>query len=117
MAQKSAPDALVDVQQLRAGLQVSRECFARMLDVSAKTIERWEKQHEQPSHPYQKARLAQIKEIADLGLIVYTPEGFHLFLTTPMPVFDGQTGIQMIESGRGHKVLSALAADYEGLGY
>ena len=52
-----------------------------------------------------------------LGLIVYTREGFDLFMTTPMAVFDNHTAIQLIEIGRGDEVLSAFAADYEGMGF
>ncbi|MCA9864591.1 MAG: hypothetical protein R2853_05330 [Thermomicrobiales bacterium] len=103
--------------ELRRDLSLSRERMARLVDVSAKTIERWEHQQGLPSGASLRVRqqLAQIQEIRDLGLIVYTPEGFQMFLTTPFPEFEGKTALQMIEQGRAGAVLAALAADYEGV--
>lgn len=46
------------------------------------------------------AQLAQIQEVRDLGLCIYTPEGSRHFLRTPLPTFDGRTPLQMIEQGR-----------------
>ncbi len=103
--------------ELRRDLNLSRERMARLVDVSAKTVERWEHQQGLPSGASSRIRqqLAQIQEIRDLGLIVYTPEGFRQFLVTPFPEFEGKTALQMIEQGRADAVLSALAADYEGV--
>lgn len=66
---------------------------------------------------FSRERLAQIAEIAHLGRMIYTPEGFDLFLTTPMGVFAGLTALQFIEMGRDDEVFAALAADYEGIGF
>ncbi|MHB8645715.1 MAG: helix-turn-helix domain-containing protein [Thermomicrobiales bacterium] len=103
--------------ELRKQLNVSRERMGRLIDVSAKTIERWEARGEMPKNRLLRERLAQIQEIAELGLMVYTREGFDLFMTTPMGVFDNHTAMQMIEIGRGDEVFSAFAADYEGMGF
>ena len=105
--------------ELRRDLSLSRERMARLVDVSAKTVERWEHQRGLPSGASSRVReqLAQIQEIRDLGLIVYTPDGFQLFLKTPLPTFAGRTALQMIEQGHAKAVLAALASDYEGLGY
>jgi hypothetical protein len=59
--------------------------------------------------------LARYPEIARLAHAVYTPEGVRLFMTTPMPRFDGRTAIELIDAGQDDRVLSALGADYEGL--
>lgn len=104
-------------RELRRLLNLSRERMARLLDVSAKTIERWEQRDERPSSTQVRQRLAQLQEIAQLGHIVYTPEGFSMFLTTPFPTFDGRTALQMIELGQAEQVLGALAEDYEGIGF
>ena len=103
--------------ELRHDLGLSRERMARLVDVSAKTIERWEHQQSLPmgASSRVRAQLAQIRAIRDLGLVVYTPEGFQLFLKTPLPEFEGRTALQMIEQGRADAVLDALAADYEGV--
>jgi DNA-binding XRE family transcriptional regulator len=79
-------------EELRRDLRLSRERMARLVDVSAKTVERWE--HQQSLSPRTSSRirvqLAQIQEVRDLGLCVYT---------------------------KADEVIAALAADYEGLGY
>ena len=106
-------------EELRRDLHLSRERMARLMDVSAKTVERWEHQHALPARASTRirAQLAQIQEVRDLGLCVYTPEGFRQFLKTPLPTFDGRSPLQMIEQGRADDVIAALASDYEGLGY
>lgn len=57
------------------------------------------------------------REVAELGLVVYTPAGFDRFLSTPLAIFDGRTALDLLESDQAEPVLAALAADYEGLGY
>jgi DNA-binding XRE family transcriptional regulator len=113
MAYGARPD------ELRRDLSLSRERMARLVDVSAKTVERWEQQHALPPRASARIRtqFAQIQEVRDLGLCVYTPEGFRQFLRTPMPTFEGRTPLQMIEQGKADDVIAALAADYEGLGF
>ena len=107
----------LDVHELQMALRVSHHRMARQMDVSAKTIERWEARGTPPSGRTARARLAQLQEIVDLGRIVWTPEGFVGLVTTPMPVFGGRTALQLIELGEGEQVMAAHAADYEGLGY
>jgi uncharacterized protein (DUF2384 family) len=104
--------------ELRRDLSLSRERMARLVDVSAKTIERWERQQSLPAGASSRIRsqLAQIQEVRDLGLCVYTPEGLRQFLKTPLPVFEGRTPLQMIEQGSAGAVIAAFASDYEGLG-
>ena len=110
-------DYVVRPDELRRDLSLSRERMARLIDVSAKTVERWEHRQALPPGASTRVRkqMAQIQEIRDLGLVVYTPEGFRQFLVTPFPEFEGRTALQMIEQGRGDAVLAALAADYEGV--
>jgi hypothetical protein len=60
---------------------------------------------------------AAAREVAEFGRQVYTPAGLDLFLSTPMAVFDGRTGLELLEAGEAESVLAALAADYEGLGF
>ena len=105
--------------ELRRDLNLSRERMARLVDVSAKTVERWEQRQALPLRTSSRVRaqLAQIQELRDLGLSVYTREGFRQFLRTPLPPWGGRTPLQMIEQGQIADVLAALASDYEGLGY
>jgi hypothetical protein len=68
--------------------------------------------------PAQRTQTVDIPaEIKELGLTVYTPKGFEQFLTTPMEIFDGKTGKQLLKEGQADRVLKELIADYEGLGY
>lgn len=108
---------ILTLAELRKQLNISRERMGRLIDVSAKTIERWEARGEMPKNRLFRERLAQIQKITELGLMVYTREGFDLFMTTPMGVFDNYTAMQMIEMGKGDEVFSAFAADYEGMGF
>lgn len=71
--------------RLRRELHLSRERMARLLDVSAKPVERWETRDARPSRRTTRERLAQIAELTDLGRVVYGPGGLETFLTTPMP--------------------------------
>jgi uncharacterized protein (DUF2384 family) len=90
---------------------------ASPVSVSAKTVERWEDRNALPANPSVRARLAKLQELADLGLIVYTPEGFIRFLTMPHPALRDRTPLQLIEQGQADAVLADLAGEYEGLGF
>ncbi len=113
------PSHTVRPHALRRDLNLSRERMARLVDVSAKTVERWEAQDALPVRASSRIRiqLSQIQTMRDLGLTVYSPDGFQRFLRSPLPTFDGQTALQMIEQGRITDVVAALASDYEGLGF
>lgn len=101
---------------VRDALGLSRERMARIFDVSAKTIERWEERDVPPPHSAHRACLGKLQEIVDLGHIVYDDAGFQAFLTTPLRTFGGRTARQLLEDGEIDRVLGALAGDYEGLG-
>jgi len=103
--------------ELRRDLDLSRERMARLVDVSAKTIERWETHDALPSSTRVRMQLAELQQLRDAGLSVYTAEGFHRFLRTPLPAFGGRTPLQLIEQDRTSDVIAALAADFEGLGF
>jgi hypothetical protein len=90
--------------------------MARLIDSSAKSVERWEEHDSGPTSGLMRARLAKIEQIADLGLTVYTPDGFRRFIATPQAEFADLTPLHLIEIGQPDRVLAALAADYEGLG-
>lgn len=108
---------LVKLGPLRHALELSLEGMARLVDVSAKAIKLWETQTAVPSSWRVRMLLGQLKEMRDLRLMVYKPEGFHMFMRLPQPEFDNLTPLQLIELGRIEEVIGALAADYEGLGF
>jgi transcriptional regulator with XRE-family HTH domain len=107
----------IGLRDLRDAFRLSRERLARLLGVSTKTVERWEAKPTRPARDEIRLRMAQLREIADLGAAVYTREGLADFLDAPLAEFDGRTAIQLIERGEADRVLAALAADHEGAGY
>ncbi len=104
-------------RRIRADLGLSREKMGRLMSVSAKTIENWERDDRVPPDESKRSLLATIAQVRELGLSVYTPEGLARFLTTPLTVFGNHTALQEIELGHADRVIGELAADYEGLGY
>jgi transcriptional regulator with XRE-family HTH domain len=108
---------LLSPLEIRRKLAISQEHMSSLLGVSVKTISRWEKDQGQPRTPEQRARLAKLKEISELGQTVYTPEGLRAFLSTPLPVFAGRTGFDLFQLGDYEPVMGALAADFEGTGF
>jgi len=107
----------IDLMKIRTDMGLSREKMARIVDVSSKTIERWEKGETQPTSRRVNRLYAGMYEICELGLMVYKPEGLKLFLRSKLPDFDGQTAFDMLELGDTESVIGALATDYEGLGF
>jgi transcriptional regulator with XRE-family HTH domain len=102
---------------IRQDLALSQERLSHLLRVSVKTVSRWEKEKRQPTDPDLLARLAKLKEIVELGHRVYTPEGLKEFLSTPLNIFGGRSGFDLIQLGEYEPVLAALAADFEGTGF
>jgi transcriptional regulator with XRE-family HTH domain len=110
-------NAPLNPHNIRQDLALSQERLSNLLRVSVKTVSRWEKQDRQPSDPDQLSRLAKLKEIADLGRMVYSAEGLREFLRTPLPIFGGRSGFDLIQLGDYEPVMAALAADFEGTGF
>lgn len=107
----------IQPRDLREAFRLSRERLARLIGVSAKTVERWEAKPTRPARDETRARMAQLREIADLGAAIYTRERLADFLDAPLAEFDGRTPLQLIERGEADRVLAALASDHEGAGY
>ena len=101
---------------VRNTLPISQEQVARLLKVSSRTVARWEKSDSGPERQEQRERLVRLQEIINLGTKVYTPEGLSEFFSAPLPEFGNKTAYDMLSIGDYDAVLSALAADYEGLG-
>ena len=105
---------LETLHDIRTALGLSQEKMAYVFDVSAKTIQRWEQSGALPRSDRQLALLTQLREIAELAHIVYTPKGVALFMRTPLPVFDGRTALHLLHLGEGNRVFGSLAMTYEG---
>lgn len=105
-----------EVKRVRADLDLSREKLARVFDVSAKTIERWEAKGSLPKDATGRRLLAELREIVDLATIVFGTDGMRRFLALPLPGYDGATPLQLIERRQSGAVLALLATDYDGIG-
>ena len=105
----------IDPREVRQALGISRDRMGRLLEVTSKTIARLEEESRLPAQPAVASRLARLKELADLGLVVYNPEGFAQFMATPLPVYGGATALQLIERGDIERVFAELASTYEGV--
>lgn len=116
-AHASLVPSVLSVREIRRLFGASRERMGHLLGVSAKTVERWEASSSGPTNEMVRVRLAEMQQIGTLGHVVYTDEGFEQFLDSPLPVFGQRTACQLIALGETNKVLGALAADYEGLGF
>jgi transcriptional regulator with XRE-family HTH domain len=110
------PKPIFSILEIRQSLALSQEQLSNLLLVSVKTVSRWEKEDRQPEKPELLARLAKLREIADLGLLVYPPEGLKRFLQTPLPIFGGRSDFDLIQLGEYEPVIAALASDVEGTG-
>lgn len=89
--------------------------MGRLLEVTTKTIGRLEEADRLPASPAAAMRLAQLQELVDLGLLVYTPKGLVRFVSLPLPVFGGLTALQLVERGQIERVMAELASVYEGV--
>lgn len=104
----------ISVARLRETLGISRERMGRVLDVSARTIQRWEDNDQLPSNRWVTNVLIDVNRIVELGQEVFTPEGLRIVMTTPQPVFGNRSGLEKIEAGEGADVYSEFAGAYEG---
>lgn len=109
-----APKRPLSIAAIRKDLGISRERMARLLDVSSRSIQRWEESNRLPTNRWVLRILNDIGLIVELGLEVFTPEGFHMVMTIPQPAFNSRSGLDAIEAGQPNIVLSELAGMYEG---
>ena len=107
----------ISTRRIRGELGVSQERLARACNVSSRTVERWEKNDTLPSSNEEIRCLERLAQIAELGETVFGKETFLRFMKLPHPIFDGRTPWEVIERGEADRVLSVLAAEYEGLGF
>ena len=105
----------LEPRQVRLSLGISRDRISRLLEVTSKTIGRLEDENRLPAQSAMATRLARLKELTRLGLVVYTPEGFARFMATPLPLFGGVTALQLIERGEIERVFAEPASTYEGV--
>lgn len=109
--------ARLDPIAIRQGVALSQERLGAVLRVSPKTVSRWERAEQRPTNGELLRKMAKLQEIVDLGSRVYQPDGLKEFLSTPLPVFGGHSGLDLISLGEFEPVIVALVADFEGTGF
>ena len=110
----ATPGEPVSIVGVRHDLGISRERMARLLDVSSRTVARWEDQQQLPANRWVRQVLIQMRNITELGHESLTQDGFQAFMTSPQPVFGDRSGIEMIERGEAETVYRELAGMAEG---
>lgn len=101
-----------DVRGLRSALGFSRESIARVLEVSTRTIERWEGGAETENAEALR-RLDELSEIVRLGQGIYG-DALARFMATPRRSIGNRTPAAALLRGDLDDVLGILAQAHEG---
>ena len=109
MAQVRAPE----IRTARDRLGLSRELLSRALDVSTRSIERWELRGSGAVSADTQRRLATVSEIADLAREVYG-ENVPSFMTTPRRSLGMRTPREALAHGDLDAVRQVLINALEG---
>lgn len=111
---KAEANNQLNVASLRSTLGISRERMGRVLDVSSRTIQRWEESDQLPSNRWVREVLIDLDKVLQLGHEIFTPDGLRNVMTQPQPVFDNRSGLDLIESGDAQRIIAEFAGVYEG---
>jgi DNA-binding transcriptional regulator YiaG len=90
--------------KLRKLLRLSQEDFARLLDVTLRTVVRWEVGAAVPN-PATREKLEYLLRLAHQLENVIDPEHIARWLTTPNPEFLDQPPLDLVQSRYGRRVL------------
>jgi transcriptional regulator with XRE-family HTH domain len=101
-----------NLRGLRSALGFSRESIARVLDVSTRTVERWEG-GANTENAHALLRLDELGEIVRLGQEIYGDD-LARFMATPRQSLGNRTPAAMLVRGDLDDVLDMLSQAYEG---
>jgi transcriptional regulator with XRE-family HTH domain len=101
-----------NLRGLRSALGFSRESIARVLDVSTRTVERWEG-GANTENAHALLRLDELSEIVRLGEEIYGDDLVR-FMATPRQSLGNRTPAATLVRGDLADVLDVLAPAYEG---
>jgi len=102
-----------EMRTIRGRLGLSQESFSRVLDVSARSVERWEAHGATRMDAGTARRLAVTQEILSLAAEVYGDE-VAAFMTTPRRTLDLRTPREAMIHGDLEKVRQLLIGGIEG---
>jgi transcriptional regulator with XRE-family HTH domain len=101
-----------DLRGLRSALGFSRESIARVLDVSTRTVERWEG-GANTENTRALLRLDELREIVRLGQEIYGDD-LARFMATPRRSLGNRTPAAVLVRGDLDDILDILSQAYEG---
>ncbi len=101
------------IRELRSDLGLSQETFSRALDVSARSVERWEAKGTTTADANTVRRIALLIEILRLAQEVYGND-VAAFLSTPRRSLDLRTPKEALVRGDLEAVRLALIRSLEG---
>jgi transcriptional regulator with XRE-family HTH domain len=101
-----------NLRGLRSALGFSRESIARVLDVSTRTVERWEGGTNTDNAEVMR-RLDELSEVVRLGQEIYGDD-LARFMATPRQSLGNRTPAAVLVRGDLDDVLGILSQAYEG---
>jgi putative toxin-antitoxin system antitoxin component (TIGR02293 family) len=90
------------IELIRSSLNLSQEDLARILNVSVRTIVRWEKEGDQPPS-LEKERLEMIQEVVDIAGDIMDLENVPGWFSSPKESFSGLRPLDLLSTFRGIK--------------
>lgn len=88
------------IESIRDILQLSQEAFARVLQVSVRTIVRWEKEGDVPP-VLERERLGLIHELVLISGEIMEKSDVSVWFSRPKTVFSGNKPLDLLSSFRG----------------
>lgn len=102
------------MQDVRQALGISQERLARVLDVSTRSIQRWEAANELPTNRWVRSAYLKLGEITSLAEENFTRDGVRKIMVSGAPGYLDAPGLEMVEQGRADDVFGTLATTADG---
>jgi transcriptional regulator with XRE-family HTH domain len=102
-----------EIRALRSHLGLSQESFSRAVDVSARSIERWEAKGARTDDAATLRRVSLLAEISQLATEVYGPD-VEVFMRTPRRSLEMRTPKEALVRGDLEAVREVLITALEG---
>lgn len=89
-------------RQARQFIPLDSEEWARLLDISLKSLQRYEADGHHIFKSIHTEKIIEVAEVSILGMEVFGDKArFHLWLTSPNPIFNGLLPVDMIKDSYG----------------
>lgn len=105
-------DPQEEVRKLRRGLGLTQEELARLLNVSARTISRWERGASFP-HPLAREKIRRWQRILERAQEVLKASAVPRWFHTPLPALGGRTPFEVACSPEGEAEILDLLGRLE----